>query len=95
MTAALETTLRRNEGILHAPVGRDEVVMMSIDAGKYFAVKAVGARIWEMIETPRTIAAICARLCEEFEVDPATCKSEVLQFADELIRNGVARTAAA
>jgi len=94
MSATLETVLRRNEEILHAPVGTEEAVMMSVDAGKYYGVNAVGARVWELLETPRTISQLCAQICEEFDIDPSTCQTALLKFADELIANGVASPSA-
>jgi len=81
--------LTRNADILHAPVGKEEAVMMSIEVGRYFGVNAVGARIWELLETPQTIAQLCAQICAEFDVDLQTCKSAVLKFSRNLIDNGV------
>jgi hypothetical protein len=94
MSATLDTTLRRNDELLHAPVGTDEAVMMSIEAGKYYGVNAVGARIWDLLETPQPISRLCAKICEEFDVDPVTCEEAVLKFADDLIENGVVHTSA-
>lgn len=95
MSIGRDTLLSRNTDILHAPVGTEEAVMMSIDAGRYYGVNAVGARIWELLETPRTIAQLCAQICEEFEVDPQTCETEVLKFVDNLITNGIVHESAA
>ncbi len=44
---------------------------------------------------PVTITGLCARLCEEFEVDAQTCEAEVLKFVNELVDNGIAHAAAA
>jgi hypothetical protein len=95
MTIGLNATLSRNADILHAPVGTEEAVMMSIDAGKYYGVNAVGARLWELLETPKTIAQLCAQICEEFDVDAQTCETEVLKFIGELIDNGIVHEAGA
>jgi hypothetical protein len=85
----LGTKLSRNSDILHAPVGSEEAVMMSIDAGRYYGVNAVGARIWELLETPCTVEQLCARICDEFDVDGHTCEVAVLKFVDDLVDNGV------
>jgi hypothetical protein len=89
VTIALETTLRRDDDILHATVSTDEMVMLSISAGRYYGLNSVGMRIWELLETPMTVARICARLCEEFEVDAQHCQTAVLEFANELVNNGI------
>ncbi len=90
-----ETKLVRDGDILHAPVGADEAVMMSIEAGRYYGLNAVASRIWELLESPKTVAEVCAQLCEEFEVDEPTCEAEVLKFTGDLIDNGMVHEAAA
>ena len=95
MSIGLDTTLSRNGDILHAPVGSEETVMMSVTAGRYYGLNAVASRIWELLETPKTIAQLCAQICEEFEVDAQTCEAEVLKFVQDLIDNGIVHEAAA
>ena len=95
MSIALITTLGRNRDILHSPVGTEESVMMSIEAGRYYGLNAVASRIWELLESPKTVAQLCEILCEEFEVDAQTCEAELLEFAQDLIDNGIVHEAAA
>jgi coenzyme PQQ synthesis protein D (PqqD) len=95
MSITLKTTLSRNGDILHAPVGTEEAVMMSVTAGRYYSLNAVALRIWELLETPKTVALLCSQIEEEFEVDAQVCEVEVLKFVQDLIDNGVAYEAAA
>jgi hypothetical protein len=95
MTIGLDTTLNRNGDILHAQVGTEEAVMMSIEAGRYYGLNAVARRVWELLEDPQTIAQLCARICTEFEVDAKTCEADVLKFVNELIANGIVHESAA
>jgi Coenzyme PQQ synthesis protein D (PqqD) len=94
MSIGPDTTVSRNGDILHASVGTEETVMMSVAAGRYYGLNAVGSRIWELLETQRTIAQLYAQICEEFEVDPQTCEAEVLKFVQDLINNGLVHEAA-
>jgi hypothetical protein len=89
MSLGLDTVLRRNGEILHAAVSTEEAVMMSVAAGKYYGVNAVGARIWDLLETPKTIAQLCAQIEDEFDVDAVTCETTVLKFAGDLVDNGI------
>ena len=95
MSIGLNTALSRNSDILYAPVGSEEMVMMSVTAGRYYGLNAVASRVWELLETPKTIAQLCAQICEEFEVDAQTCEAEVLKFVQDLISNGIVHEAAA
>jgi Coenzyme PQQ synthesis protein D (PqqD) len=94
VSIALQTALSRDSDILRASVGSEEAVLMSVTAGRYYGLNAVASRIWELLETPKTIAQLCAQICEEFEVDAQTCMSEVLKFVQNLIDNGLVHEAA-
>jgi len=71
--------IHRDGDWLAAKVG-DELVMMSAAKGNYIGLSSVGARIWELIETPQTVESLCDKLVAEYEVDPATCRAEVDAF---------------
>jgi hypothetical protein len=79
--------IARKEGWLSARVG-DEIMMMSVDRGEYIGMNDVGARIWELIETPSDVATICAALLREFEVSPETCETQVRSFVSEMEKHG-------
>ena len=85
VTIALETKLSRDGDILYAPVNAEEAVMLSISAGHYFGQFGC-TRIWQLLEAPMTVAQICARLCEEFEVDAQHCKMRGAEFRQRIGR---------
>lgn len=62
----------------------DEVMMMSAAQGTYLGLNAMGARIWDLLETPQDRDAVCAQLLQEFEVSPEQCRAEVDAFLAEL-----------
>lgn len=55
----------------------EEMVMVDIDKGNYFAFNAVATRIWELLETPRSMEELCGLLLEEYEVSLTQCRAEV------------------
>ncbi len=79
--------VRRQNDWLTAKVG-DELVMMNAEKGDYVGLSEVGARIWELIETPQEVAALCNKLQEEYEVARETCCAEVDAFLNELAKHG-------
>ncbi|WEJ99717.1 MAG: PqqD family protein [Candidatus Sphingomonas phytovorans] len=79
--------IERNGDWLSARVG-DEIMMMSPEHGKYIGMNEVGARIWELIETPRDAATLCAELQREFDVSPVDCETEVNIFLAEMEKHG-------
>ncbi|GAA0328343.1 hypothetical protein GCM10009087_43180 [Sphingomonas oligophenolica] len=79
--------IERKGDWLSARVG-DEIMMMSPEHGKYIGVNEVGARIWELIETPSDAATVYAELQREFDVSPEDCQAEVDSFLAEMEKHG-------
>jgi hypothetical protein len=79
--------VRKQGDWLAAKVG-DELVMMSAEQGHYIGLSEVGARIWELLDTPRDLDAVCAQLLEEYDVTAETCRAEVESFLNELVKHG-------
>jgi hypothetical protein len=72
---------------LSSKVG-DELVMMSAKQGNYIGLSPIGARIWEIIETPCSMDALCAQLVDEYDVTIEECRSDVRAFLDDLMSHG-------
>jgi len=79
--------VRKQGDWLAAKVG-DELVMMSAEQGHYIGLSEVGARIWELLDTPRDVDAVCAQLQLEYDVAAETCRAEVESFLNELVKHG-------
>lgn len=79
--------IRRQGEWLSAKVG-DELVMMSVDKGDYLGLTQVGARIWELIETPQEFGNLCGTLQDEFDVSTESCRADVEAFLNELAKHG-------
>ncbi len=87
-TLTLESRVVRSEEFITSTVD-NELVMMSLDKGIYYGLDAIGSQIWETIAAPTTIDALCQKLVDEFEVDPAQCQADVLAFLNELHQEGM------
>jgi hypothetical protein len=91
----LETKLRRGSDMLLAGVGDEESVMMSVSQGKVYGLNALAGAIWQLLDTPKTVAEVCAVIQEAFEIDAKTCEADVLRFVDALIGYGAVEVAPA
>jgi hypothetical protein len=60
-----------------------EVIMMSIDRGKYYGLDAIASQIWELLETPCSIRALCDQLLPQYEVERDQGERDVLAFCQE------------
>lgn len=78
-----DSVVTRSDEIVAGVVDAD-VMMMSIESGKYFHLNTSAGRIWDMLEQPRTVSELCEMLSRDFKVTPEDCQKEVLHFLDEL-----------
>ena len=61
-----------------------EIVMMSIENGKYYGLDEVGSCIWRMLEKPHPVADIITQILVDYEVERATCEEDVMRFLQQL-----------
>lgn len=83
-TISIKTTIKQNPELVSTDVD-GEKVMMNIENGEYFGLDSVGSRIWELIENPIRVEELVNLLIEEFEVSKEQCKSDTLEFLNELL----------
>jgi hypothetical protein len=62
------------------------VVMIGIEQGKYYGLEGVGGRIWELVKEPRSVQDVCNALVQEYDVEPAACMDEIMEFLTALAR---------
>lgn len=83
MMMSLETKVQLDPELLYSKIG-DEIVLLTIESGKYFKVDAVGSRIWEIIKEPISIQALLNQLTEEYEVPFEQCQKDIMPFIAQL-----------
>jgi coenzyme PQQ biosynthesis protein PqqD len=62
----------------------DTLVLLDLDAGSYFSLDEVGARVWELCDGQREVAAIVDTLQREYEAPAETVAVDVLALLREL-----------
>jgi hypothetical protein len=62
----------------------DEIIMMDINQGKYFALNPVATRIWELLENKMSLEELCDALQKEYEVSRDQCLMDVKEHLAEL-----------
>ena len=88
MNIQQDAIITRNEDIFTGQID-DELVMVSINSGSYFVLNSTALRIWELLESPNSIAGICDILIKEFEIDPLELQTEVIKFVETLKEKGI------
>ena len=67
----------------------DETVILNPVSGVYFGLDEVGARVWELIETPRTVTELCEAITQEYAVAAEQCKQDLIKLLRELAAAGL------
>jgi hypothetical protein len=80
--------LRRTDEHVSAPL--DEwLVMMDIDAGKYYMLDDIASFVWTRLAAPTSVADLVDELCSRYDVAPSRCEADVLPFLTELHEKGL------
>jgi len=83
MTLDPGALLTRSPDIVASEVD-GELVLVSVQDGKYYGLDPVGSEIWRQLEQPRTVTALTAALQQHFDGDAATIERETVAFIDQL-----------
>lgn len=84
--ARLPERFSRSTDLLTTVIDGD-IVALSLSRDSYFGMSGTGVRVWELLETPRSIDELVALICSEFVVDEATARADIIAFVDELHQN--------
>ena len=67
-----------------------ETVILGLTAGRYYGVDAVGARIWQLIQSPASVGDVCRTIVSEYDVAPERCETDVLALLRRMLDAGLA-----
>jgi hypothetical protein len=70
-----------------------EVVILNVQDGVYYGLNAVGARIWKLLDEPRSIGQICTLLLNEYAVEPEVCERQLISVLNDLAAHGLLEVA--
>jgi len=71
----------------------DDLVILSVERGRYYGTEVVGQRIWTLLAAPICVDNLCDALMAEFKVERAICEQEVLAFLSQLQAEGLIEVA--
>ena len=80
-----DTIFQKNSEIISSKID-DEVVMMSVEEGKYFGLDPVGSIIWELLDAPSSINMILPQLLDQFETTKEQCEKDCLMFFKDMLK---------
>lgn len=66
-----------------------EAAVLHLKNGMYYGLDSVGARIWELIQQPRSLGEVRDTLIAEYEVDADRCERDLVELCEKLLAEGL------
>lgn len=79
---------RRNREIVFQQLD-DELLAVDAESGYCYALNETAGLVWQTLEMPMGLQAICARLRQKYRIDEATCLQEVSALLEGLRQAGL------
>lgn len=80
----------RNDRIISGRL-QEELVMLDVEAGKYFGLNEVAARIWELLEKPAGMDELVKILTAEYDISGEACRADVDRYLGEMLKLGLVK----
>jgi len=62
----------------------DEAVILNLEDGAYYGLNEVAARVWKLVQEPRTVGEIRDSLLEVYDVSIDSCTNDLLSLIEQL-----------
>lgn len=72
-----QTILSASKDQVSSEIG-GEAVILNLQSGTYYGLDEVGNRIWELIQTPRSVKEVQETILEEYEVETDQCEKDLI-----------------
>jgi hypothetical protein len=61
-----------------------DIAILNLKDGVYYGLNSVGSRIWNLIQTPKSVAELREVLLAEYDIDVEVCTRELMDLLDNL-----------
>jgi len=82
----LDNTVVASKEQASADLG-DEAAILNLKDGVYYGLDPIGARIWKLVQTPRTVREVRDTLLEEYDVEADRCENDLIALLQQLAKN--------
>jgi hypothetical protein len=82
------TTVKKSEHQVSCNLD-DEVAILETKSALYFGLNPVGAHIWQLLDQPSSVDHLCDSVMQHFDVEPTTCRTDILRFLGSLQQAGL------
>ena len=84
----LQSIVQRDPEVIAAEADQD-LMMVSVATGNYYAVSDIAREIWDTIEKPIRVSDLVGSLMENYKIDLCSCQGQTLSFLKDLLNEGL------
>lgn len=66
-----------------------QAAILNLSSGVYYGLDGVGARVWALIQEPRSVQRLRELVTEEYDVEPEQCERDLLSLLARLLSAGL------
>jgi hypothetical protein len=66
-----------------------EVVILNVKSGIYYGLDPAGARVWNLIQKPQSVAEVREALLREYDVEPSRFETDLMALLEKLLAEGL------
>jgi hypothetical protein len=70
------------------PLG-DESAILNLKNSVYYGMNAVGARVWNLLQQPRSVSDLRDVLLDEYEVEKELCERDLIELLQKMHGEGL------
>lgn len=83
-----EAMVTANGGVVSCELASG-AALLNLDSSIYYSVNDVGARVWTLIQTPRSVGEICANIEGHYDVASERCYDDLVALLGRMAEAGL------
>jgi hypothetical protein len=91
---SVHSVVRATPEQVSCPLG-DEAAILNLKNTVYYGLNPVGARVWTLLQQPRTIGEMRDVLLEEYDVEAGRCEADLLELLEKMRSEGLIQVCSA
>ena len=70
-----------------------QVIIAGLRKGNYYGLDSVGARVWQLVQTPIAARELAHLIGEEYHVSAGRCETDLLELLESMAGQGLIEVA--
>jgi hypothetical protein len=67
----------------------EEAAILGMKNSVYYGLNPVGARVWRLLQRPRSVAEICEAIVSEYDVTAERCEGDLIPLLQQMLQEGL------